>query len=220
MSRPPLLPPSASVAHGTAGARLYAPAAARNSAALTELLLKHAPRSGTALELASGTGEHVCAFAAALPGLHWTPSEPDATRRASIDAHVAHSELTNIAPAAVLDATDPDWGGAHFPKDLIVLVNLLHLIPTPDTIMLIQQAAAALAQGGTFIVYGPFKRSGTLSSPGDEKFDAELRAADPAIGYKDDLDIARWLSDASLSPIDVVEMPANNLSFIAGKPSS
>ncbi|SFF05214.1 Protein of unknown function [Sulfitobacter brevis] len=220
MTRPPQLPPSASVAHDNGGAKLHAPAAARNSDALTRLLLDHAPRIGTALELASGTGQHICAFAAALPALHWTPSEPDTARRASIDAHVAEAGLKNVAPAAMLDATDPNWGAAHFPKDLIVLVNLLHLIPSNDARTLIEQAAAALAQGGTLILYGPFKRCGVLTSAGDAKFDAELRTADPAIGYKDDLDIARWLSDVALSPIDTVEMPANNLAFIAGKPPS
>ena len=84
--------------------------------------------------------------------------------------------------------------------------------------MLITEAALALAPGGTLILYGPFRREGVLTSDGDSKFDAELRTADPAIGYKDTVDITRWLSDAALSPIDRIDMPANNLAFIARKP--
>ncbi|MFD2739778.1 DUF938 domain-containing protein [Sulfitobacter aestuarii] len=213
------LPRSASVAEAGEGAKLFAPAATRNAAALRELLLAQAPRKGRALELASGTGQHVVTFAAALPELHWQPSEIDADRRASIDAYATQSGLHNIAPAIALDATMPGWGAEQRGMDLIVLINLLHLIPTVQVRILIEEAASALAVGGTLLLYGPFTRDGKLTSPGDARFDRELRAADPEIGYKDDLDIATWLSDAALSPIDRVEMPANNLAFIARKPA-
>ncbi|MGC1494719.1 MAG: DUF938 domain-containing protein [Sulfitobacter sp.] len=211
------LPPSASIASADEGAKLHAPAAARNTDALCALLRDHAPSAGTALEIASGTGQHVIAFAAANPDLYWHPTEVDAARRASIDAYVAEANLTNVGTAAPLDATAPGWGNAIDPKDLVVLVNLLHLISTPETIILINKAADALAQGGTLILYGPFKRSGKLTSDGDARFDADLKSADPAIGYKDDLDILNMLRDADLSQIDRVEMPANNLAFIARK---
>lgn len=213
------LPPSASVAEPAGGDRLFAPAAARNLEPLCDLLTAHAPPTGRALEIASGTGQHVVAFAQRLPGILWQPSDIDTTRRASINAHAEEAGLPNIAPALALDATQPGWAAEHGPFDLIMLANLLHLIPTDATRCLISEAAEALAPNGTLILYGPFKRAGELTSPGDARFDAELRAADPAIGYKDDLDMARWLSDAGLSPIDQSEMPANNLAFIAGKPS-
>ncbi|KKN53251.1 hypothetical protein LCGC14_0604180 [marine sediment metagenome] len=64
----------------------------------------------------------------------------------------------------------------------------------------------------------PVYRDGQLTSAGDIKFDAELRAANPDLGYKDTADVARWLSDAMLSPIDLIPMPANNLAFISRKP--
>ncbi len=213
------LPPSASVAAPTDGPRLSAPAALRNLVPLRELLVKHAPRSGRALEIASGTGEHVAAFAAALPKMYWHPTEPDATRRASIDAHVTDAGLGNVARAVALDATAVGWAQDHPANDLIVLINLLHLIAMPQVRTLINEAALALAPGGVLILYGPFKRNGKLTSAGDARFDEELRTADPDIGYKDDLDIAALLSDAALSPIDSTDMPANNLAFIARKPA-
>ena len=213
------LPPSASVAEPIEGDRLLAPAAARNVEPLCALLAAHAPKTGRALEIASGTGQHVVAFAERLPGLTWQPSDIDTARRASINAHAEDANLPNIAPALPLDATQPGWAAEHSAFDLIMLANLLHLIPTDAVQNLITEAAAALAPGGKLILYGPFKRDSQLTSPGDTRFDAELRAADPAIGYKDDLDMARWLSDAGLSPIDQIDMPANNLAFIAGKPS-
>ena len=213
------LPPSASVAEAAGGDRLFAPAAARNLDALCDLLADHAPPTGRALEIASGTGQHVLGFARRLPGLTWHPSDIDTARRASINAYAAEAALPNIASPLPLDATSPGWAAEHGPFDLIMLATLLHLIPTEATQCLITEAAAALAPSGKLILYGPFKRAGQTTSPGDTRFDAELRAADPMIGYKDNLDMARWLSDAGLSPIDEVAMPANNLAFIAGNPS-
>ncbi len=212
------LPLTASVAKPIGAAKLHAPAADRNCAALCDLLRCHAPATGRALEIASGTGQHVVAFASALPNLHWHPTEPDAARRASIDAYVADGGLANVAPAMPLDATAADWPADVQGNDLIFLSNLLHLISTRSALQLIAEASLALNTGGTLILYGPFRRAGKLTSPGDATFDAELRSADPAIGYKDSVDIARWLSDAALSPIDVIDMPANNLAFVARKP--
>ncbi|MEH6674916.1 MAG: DUF938 domain-containing protein [Sulfitobacter sp.] len=212
------LPPSASVAIPASGAMLHAPAADRNKDALCDLLREHAPQKGRALEIASGTGQHIAAFARALPNLQWQPTEPAPDRRASIDAYITKAALPNVAPAAPLDATATGWHETLPAQDLIFFANLLHLIPTDAAQRVISEAALALAPGGALIFYGPFRRDGILTSEGDLRFDAELRSADPAIGYKDTVDITRWLSDAALSPIDLVEMPANNLAFIARKP--
>ncbi len=213
------LPPSASVATPISGQKLVAPAAARNAAVLTQLLVNVAPKTGAALEIASGTGQHVVQFAAALPDLHWQPSDVDPARIASIDAFSEESELANIAPAIALDATVPGWAEGQKDTALILLINLLHLISASQAQTLITEAGKALASDGTLILYGPFKRSGALTSEGDQKFDADLRGADPLIGYKDDLDILRWLGDAGLTEIETQAMPANNLAFIARKPA-
>lgn len=214
------LPPSASVAQVVEGAKLFAPSAIRNVDALCEMLLQHAPETGHALEIASGTGQHVTAFAAALPRLLWQPTEIDPARRASIDAYVSDAGLRNVAPAAELNAAQPGWSARVPAKDLILLANLLHLITATEAQTIIQEAALALASAGTLILYGPFKRDGQLTSDGDIQFDAELRAADPAIGYKDTTDITAWLADAGLAQITPHPMPANNIAFIARKPAS
>jgi len=39
------------------------------------VLTRVLPKKGIALEIGSGTGEHVICFAKALPGLVWLPSE-------------------------------------------------------------------------------------------------------------------------------------------------
>ena len=212
------IPKNASVAHAGEGAKLHAPSAARNAEAIAAFLAEHAPTSGSALELASGTGQHVTRFATTLPELHWHPTEIDPSRMRSIDAHVTEAGLTNVAPAQPLNATQAGWGVAQHPQDLIVLINLLHLINMPETLTLLSEVGKALAPGGTFILYGPFSRNGYMTSEGDQRFDAQLRTADPMIGYKDTVDIPRWLTAAGLTAEDPYEMPANNLAFVARKP--
>jgi tRNA G46 methylase TrmB len=54
------------------------------------------PKKGIALEIGSGTGEHVICFAKALPGLVWLPSDPDSASRASIKAWSATEGLANV----------------------------------------------------------------------------------------------------------------------------
>jgi hypothetical protein len=213
----PRLPPSASVAHDTGDGRLHAPSAARNAGAIADLLeraMKDRPAS-CALEIASGTGQHVVINAARLPHLTWQPTEVDPDRIASIDAHVRLAGLSNVRPARMLDATRPGWSADVTPQDLILLANLLHLIPMPAVTTLIEEAGRALAPGGTLILYGPFMRNGNLTSEGDRRFHADLTGADPTIGYKSDADIARLIAESGMTLEERVEMPANNLAFHA-----
>lgn len=208
------LPPSASIAEAAEGDKLFAPSAERNLPIITALLCDVAPSCGRALEIASGTGQHITALAAALPNLNWFPSEIAPDRIASITAYAANAQLSNLHPPTLLDATKLGWAAHHDPYNLIHLSNLLHLISTPAALTILQEAALALAPLGTLTLYGPFMRAGVLTSVGDAKFDAELRAADPAIGYKDDTWINEVLTSAGLS-LTVRDMPANNLAFIA-----
>ena len=196
--------------------RMYAPAAARNIEAIAAVVAEHAPETGLALEIASGTGEHVAELARRLPGLTWQPTDPAPERRVSIDAHGV--DLDNTLPAVDLNATASGWAAQHNGLDLIFLSNLLHLIPEQGAKTLIAEVSQALASGGKFILYGPFLRDGETTSDGDARFNASLIAQDPAIGYKDDWDVIDWIHENWLELVQVIEMPANNVCFIARKP--
>lgn len=212
--------PQISVAHAGEGDRLHAPAAERNADALLALLQSYAPATGLALELASGSGQHVSHFARHLPGLVWQPTEVDAARLRSIAAWAADAPPGRILEPQALDATRPGWSTQHHDLALITLVNLMHLISTPAARTLISEVAKALAPNGRFILYGPFLRDGKTTSDGDARFHASIRAQDPELGYKNDADLLRWGQEAGLTLMDCVDMPANNLAFILERPKA
>lgn len=213
------LPSSASAADTLADGRLHAPSAERNAPAIAQILREYGPQSGKAFEIASGTGQHAVEFATALPGLTWQPTEVDADRRASVDAWAAQAALGNLRPALHLDATSPGWGAQYPGQNMILLVNLLHLISATEAQVLITEASRALAPGGRFILYGPFLRNGTATSEGDRRFHASLQASDAEIGYKNTTDVQSWLRAAGLTLIATVAMPANNLILVSERSS-
>ena len=129
--------------------RLNAPAAVRNADAIVQMLRDVAPATGHALEIASGTGQHIVQLAAALPGLIWQPSDIDPARLASIAAWADDAPLPNLRSACRLDATKVGWAEKHANQDVILLINLLHLISDAATQALIDEIAKALAPGGS-----------------------------------------------------------------------
>ena len=84
--------------------RQHAPATARNRGPILDVLRSILPPSGTVLEVASGTGEHVVHFARALPMLEWQPSDPSSDARRSIDAWIAAEGVENVRTPLDLDA--------------------------------------------------------------------------------------------------------------------
>jgi len=199
----------------------FAPSAARNLEPIAAALAFHLPARGRALELASGTGQHIVEFAARFAGLDWQPSDLDPTNIASIRARARQAGRANLRDPIRLDACAPGWGtggdwGGNW--DAICLTNLLHLISTAEAEILLAEVAQTLAPGGVFALYGPFRRDGRLVSDGDRAFDASLRAQDPAIGYKDIEWVEDRLSTAGLVRRTRQPMPADNLMLVTARP--
>jgi len=213
------LPETASVANSKGDARLFAPSAERNSTPIVNLINQIAPKSGVALEIASGTGQHIVKLALSLPNLSWSPSEVDEERIKSISAWIKAENLSNIKPPLHLDATETGWSKSLPQSDFILLVNLLHLISWNETEILISEISKALKTEGIALIYGPFMRNGELTSEGDRNFHVSLTQTDPDIGYKNDLDMQTLFSNSGLSFLERVEMPANNLAFVLKKDS-
>jgi len=213
------LPDSASVATPDNGGKLFAPSAARNTEPLIKALADFVPVHGRALEIASGTGQHIISYATAFPHVTWQPTEVAENRIASISAYISEAGLPNVQSPILLDATAPGWGSLSDPAGLILLSNLLHLISQSEAEVLIAEAAKALTPDGCLAIYGPFSRNGGLVSEGDVEFDQSLRAQDPEIGYKSDVAIQTVGSAYGLTPNKAIEMPANNL-LLTWRPST
>jgi hypothetical protein len=199
----------------SADPRQYAPAAARNAGPICAVLGRHLPASGTILEIGSGTGQHIVAFAAAQPELIWQPSEPDAELRASIAAWTAAADLANLRPPLDLDVTAEGWERRLAgPLAGIVCINLVHIAPWAACEGLMTGAGALLGPGASLYLYGPFRRGGVHTAPSNAAFDRMLRAYEPAWGVRDLEAVADCAAAHGLHLIETVSMPADNLSVI------
>lgn len=215
MPTPRKLPKTASVALPAENEKLHAPSAVRNVGAIVEALASIDPQNGKALEIASGTGEHMLRFASDFPALEWQPTDIDPARLASIKAWCEAAGLTNVKPPILLDASVEGWAKNMAGHSLIFLSNLLHLISEKEASTVISEAAKALAPDGVFVIYGPFLRGKSFASSADQRFDESLRASAPDIGYKSYESIQHHQDKAGLSPLAPIHMPANNLMLIA-----
>jgi hypothetical protein len=193
-------------------ARLDAPATHRNIHVLRAELARVLPATGTVLEVASGTGQHVCALAEAFPHLRWQPSDADADARASIDAWTAHHARDNVAPPLALDARAQAWPLAR--ADAILCVNMAHIAPWAATLGLLDGAARVLPSDGPLVLYGPWHVGGHPTAPSNAAFDDSLRARDPAWGVRplEDLLVAAVHRGFCLARVEAV--PANNLVIV------
>ncbi len=193
--------------------RRFAPAAARNRDVILEVLRRHLPDQGLVLEIASGTGEHITHFAAAMgSALAFCPSDPDADARGSVDAWVGSLGLGNVRPAVALDAALPDWPVGH--ADAVLCINMIHISPWPATVGLMRGAARVLPAGAVLYLYGPFQRGGRHTAPSNDRFDQDLRQQNAAWGVRDLDEVAALAAASGFGPPAIEDMPANNLSLI------
>ena len=195
--------------------RHFSPSAARTSGPLREVLEKVLAKSGIALEIGSGTGEHVVCFAKALPGLLWQPSDPDPASRASIEAWIAAEGLANIRVPVAIDTRLAIWGVEDdAPFAAMISLNMIHIAPWQAALGLLAGAGRLLRQDGILYLYGPFMRSGAHTAPSNAAFDADLKRRDKRWGVRDIDDLVREAANHGLTLREVIEMPANNLSLV------
>jgi hypothetical protein len=193
-------------------ARRHAPATLRNREPILGVLRQALPATGLVLEIASGTGEHAAAFAAAFPRLAWQPSDPDPRAQLSIAAHAEAAGLANLRQPLPLDAAVEPWPIAA--ADAVLAINMIHIAPWPAACGLVAGAARILPPHGLLYLYGPFRQGGRHTADSNRRFDDDLRRQDPAWGVRD-LEAVTALAAASGFALDAcLAMPANNLSVL------
>ncbi|HCI61314.1 DUF938 domain-containing protein [Qipengyuania citrea] len=190
----------------------HAPATARNSQPLAEVLARELPASGTVLEIASGSGEHAVFMARRFPALDWQPSDRDAEALASVDAWAAEARLANLRPAIALDAAAPDWPIVS--ADALLCVNMLHISPWDAAVGLFAGAGRVLGSGAPLVLYGPFVEPDVETAASNHAFDQSLRQRDPAWGLRSTADLDRLAAGHGMTRTARCAMPANNLVLV------
>ena len=190
----------------------FSPAAERNKEPILGVLETVLPSEGTVLEIASGTGQHVCYFAQALPRIRWQPTEPDDASREAMSIRIGESGLGNVATPVGLDVSHPHWPVADR-YDAILCINMIHISPWSATEALMSGAARHLSPGGKLILYGPYLENGQAVQSNLD-FDASLKQRNPQWGLRELEDVTRLAAAQGLRRQQVARMPANNLTLV------
>jgi SAM-dependent methyltransferase len=192
---------------------LSAPSAHRNREPILGVLRTVLPDTGLLLEIASGSGEHALFFAAAMPGLRFLPTDPDAAALRSIAAWRARAGLPNLLAPERLDVAEPaPWPVPH--ADAVLCINMVHISPWEATLGLLAGAGRILPAGGVLFLYGPYLEDGVPTAESNIAFDASLRQRNPRWGLRQLAALDAAAAARGLVREQRVAMPANNLSLV------
>ena len=200
----------------------FSPAADRNKEVILLELQRLLPAHGVALEIASGTGQHIAWFAKAFPGWLWTPSDMHASEFATIVAHTTAAGLCNVRVPHVLDVLSHSWQESPLTDledarfDAIYCANMLHIAPLAACAALMQGAAKRLTPKGQLVLYGPYLEEDVAASKGNVAFDASLRSSNPDWGLRRREEVELAARQAGLWLQKQVNMPSNNLLLVFG----
>ena len=197
------------------------PAADRNKQPILEVLQQVLPARGTALEIASGTGQHAAWFGAAMRGWIWQPSDAEPQALPAIAARSSDASLTNVRAPVLLDVMGLRWPstGPAFTEafDAIYCANMLHIAPWPACAALMRGTARHLALDGVLVLYGPYLEDAVPTASGNLSFDASLRERDSQWGIRRVADITAEALKAGLKLHRRYPMPADNLLLVFGR---
>jgi cyclopropane fatty-acyl-phospholipid synthase-like methyltransferase len=163
------------------------------------------------LEIGSGTGQHAVYFAAELPHLVWQTADVTA-HHSGILAWLADAALPNVLAPLALDVCRTGWRGGRY--DAVFSANTLHIMGWPEVECFFAGVGAVLEPGGVLAVYGPFNYGGAFTSESNARFDAWLKARDPASGVRDFEAVDALARAQELVLQQDTAMPANNRTLV------
>jgi len=191
--------------------KLFSPSAARNAAAITNVLGPVLKPAACVLEIGSGTGEHGEAVCGLRPDIQWIPSDPDEVSRRSQAARAG--EIEGLQAPLDLDVSVPGWTHGLPKHDVLVCCNVIHISPWAVAEGLARGAADILEQEGRVFLYGPFLE-GAKTAPSNLEFDASLKSRHPDWGVRALEDVISLFARNGFQLEDRIDKPANNLALI------
>lgn len=195
----------------------FSPSAERNKQPILDVLRQVLPDQGTALEIASGTGQHVAWFAQQLPQWTWQPTEAQREALHNIALRLVQAELSNVLDPMQLDVRTEPWFAHAEPMpafDLIFCANMLHIAPWGAALALLRGSARHLAPGGRLVTYGPYFERNVSPAPTNVAFDQSLRERDASWGIRLREDVEQAAAHAGLRLHARHALPANNLLLV------
>ncbi len=163
------------------------------------------------LEIGSGTGQHAVYFGAALPHLRWQTGDVPLAH-AGIRTWLEEAALPNVLPPISLDANQSNWHTGRY--DAVFSANTLHIMSWAEVEKCFAGIGQVLEAGGVLAIYGPFNYGGAFTSESNARFDAWLKARDPASGVRDFEAVDALARQQGLRLEADVAMPANNRTLV------
>ena len=176
----------------------FSEACERNRAPILEVLKRAFANSRRVLEIGSGTGQHAAYFAPELPHLIWQASD--------VAEHLPGIRQWIPDPAPIELDVDREW--PRIQADAVFSANTCHIMSWPQVERMF--AGIGRLRPEVLALYGPFNYNGRHTSQSNARFDAMLRARDPASGLRDVEKIDALAKRAGFSLAEDNAMPANN----------
>jgi SAM-dependent methyltransferase len=188
----------------------YSESCERNRQPILSVLKRVFAKARTVLEIGSGTGQHAAYFAPELPHLVWQPSDV-AEHLSGITLWIDECAAPNLRAPIELDVDKP-WPAVA--ADAVFAANVCHIMSWPQVEHMFEGVGRVLASGGVFALYGPFNYGGRYTSESNARFDAMLRARDPASGLRDFKALVALARRSGLVMAEDNPMPANNRTLV------
>ena len=200
--------------------RMDTPAFHRNHTHVIDLLKTELlAEGGDVLEIGSGSGQHVLAYAGVfLEHLFW-PSDLNMDHIKSIEAWREDEGPANLRAPFQLDVTAADWcmGAPDRPREglsAIISLNMVHISPIEAAEGLFRGAGINLSAAGKLFLYGPFMKNGEHTAPSNAEFDNWLKNSNPTWGVRDICELEVFAELNGLLLDREASMPSNNFMLI------
>jgi len=185
----------------------FSPACERNRVPIRDVLVQVFGDCTDVLEIGSGTGQHAVFLAASMPWLVWRPTD-FGEYLPGLAARVAIEGPANCRAPEVLDVRRRPWPVDG--TDAIFSANTLHIMAWSAVRALFAGLAGLSGPPRILAIYGPFRYAGRCTSDSNARFDASLRARDPASGIRDFEAVDALAREAGFELQADHAMPANN----------